>query len=160
MTQLRSQRVQQIAQSSSEAGPAVATVSMHREVEHVHIVWLVSVICHKSLLHPATWHNVLQVKALFRNPRIIGRNFPICQLEVSGLKLEISSMHTRPPRTWQQAAASTAAAAAGVPADVAEHCLGTGSSVGAQLLSSVENLFVVICFQSHHHRVAARLQHA
>jgi hypothetical protein len=33
----------------------------------------------------------VQVKALFRNPRIIGRNFPICQLELSGVKLEISS---------------------------------------------------------------------
>jgi hypothetical protein len=88
--------------------------------------------------------HALQVKALFRNPRIIGRNFPICQLEVSGLKLEISSMHTRPPRAWQQPAASNAAAAAagggaaaGVPADVAEHCLGSGAAVGFQLLSCV-----------------------
>jgi hypothetical protein len=76
----------------------------------------------------------VQVKALFRNPRIIGRNFPICQLELSGVKLEISSMHTRPPRAWQPAAAAAAAAgsgagSAGVPADVAEHCLGAGAAV-------------------------------
>jgi hypothetical protein len=94
-----------------------------------------------SLLLPhasiCTGFACLQVKALFRNPRIIGRNFPICQLELSGIKLEISSMHTRPPRSWQQAAATAAGgsgAAAGsavVPADVAEHCLGAGAAVSA-----------------------------
>ncbi|KAF6258639.1 hypothetical protein COO60DRAFT_1094036 [Scenedesmus sp. NREL 46B-D3] len=86
-----------------------------------------------------------QVKALFRSPRIIGRNFPICQLEASGLKLEISSMHTRPPRAWQPS--PTAAAAAGgpaaVPADVAEHCLGAGAAVGST--SSHVSPCVVLC---------------
>ncbi|WIA18376.1 hypothetical protein OEZ85_009838 [Tetradesmus obliquus] len=78
-----------------------------------------------------------QVKALFRNARIIGQNFPICQLELPGLKLELSSMHTRPPRAWQPAAAAAAGGSAGVPADVAEHCLGAGAAPGRGRRSSV-----------------------
>ncbi|WIA38656.1 hypothetical protein OEZ86_001963 [Tetradesmus obliquus] len=78
-----------------------------------------------------------QVKALFRNARIIGQNFPICQLELPGLKLELSSMHTRPPRAWQPAAAAGGGGSAGVPADVAEHCLGAGAAPGRGRRSSV-----------------------
>eukprot|EP00775_Hariotina_reticulata_P008743 gene8743-8923_t len=68
-----------------------------------------------------------QVKDLFRQyaPRVIGRNFPICQFVVQNVKIEISSWHTRLPVNRP---AGSAAAATAPPPDVAEHYLGVASA--------------------------------
>jgi hypothetical protein len=69
---------------------------------------------------------VLQVKQLLPHPRIIGRTFPICQLDVDGVQIEISSMHTRTPFKMSSTPAAAAAAGAGgissgaVPPDAAQ----------------------------------------
>jgi hypothetical protein len=65
----------------------------------------------------------VQVKHLLPKPRIFGRTVPICQLDVDGVRIEISSMHTRPLiRVAVTAAAAAAgdAAAAGVPPDASQ----------------------------------------
>jgi hypothetical protein len=60
----------------------------------------------------------LQVKQLLPRPRVFGRTFPICQLNVNGVRMEISSMHTLPPVRLQ--AAGSAGARAIVPPDAAQ----------------------------------------
>lgn len=66
----------------------------------------------------------IQVKHLLPKPRIFGRTVPICQLDVDGVRIEISSMHTRPPiRVSMKAPAAAAAgdtAVAGVPPDASQ----------------------------------------
>lgn len=73
-------------------------------------------------------HSLLQVKQLLPRPRVLGRHFPICQLDVEGVRIEVSSMHTLPPIRLQAAgAAATRTAGSGsgsgravVPPDAAQ----------------------------------------
>lgn len=67
----------------------------------------------------------MQVKQLLPRPRVFGRHFPICQLHVEGVRIEVSSMHTLPPVRLQAAGAAGAAGAgaggrAVVPPDAAQ----------------------------------------
>lgn len=59
-----------------------------------------------------------QVKQLLPRPRVFGRTFPICQLNVNGVRMEISSMHTLPPVRLQ--AAGSVGCRAIVPPDAAQ----------------------------------------
>jgi hypothetical protein len=63
----------------------------------------------------------LQVKRLMHKPRVFGRTVPICQLDVDGVRMEISSIHTRPPvRLGTPAGSAGELASAGVPPDAAQ----------------------------------------
>lgn len=64
-------------------------------------------------------HTHIQVKHLLPKPRIFGRTVPICQLDVDGVRIEISSMHTRAPIRVAAAAAGDAAVT-GVPPDASQ----------------------------------------
>jgi hypothetical protein len=65
---------------------------------------------------------VLQMKQLLPQPRIIGRTFPICQLDVDGVQIEISSMHTRTPFRLNSTTAAAGGGSSGgaVPPDAAQ----------------------------------------
>lgn len=62
----------------------------------------------------------LQLKQLVPRARIIGRTFPICQLDLDGVRIEISSMHTRTPFRLSSSTAASGSAAGAVPPDAAQ----------------------------------------
>lgn len=58
------------------------------------------------------------MKQLLPRPRVFGRTFPICQLNVNDVRMEISSMHTLPP--VRLLAAGSVGGRAIVPPDAAQ----------------------------------------
>jgi len=60
----------------------------------------------------------LQVKQLVPKSSLFGRNFPICQLLVQGVRIEVSSMHTRPHSS--SSARGPAGRSGTVPPDAAQ----------------------------------------
>lgn len=59
-----------------------------------------------------------QVKQLVPKSSVFGRNFPICQLLVQGVRVEVSSMHTRPHSSSSTRGHATGSG--GVPPDAAQ----------------------------------------